>query len=212
MKVVTAIDSMKGSISSIEANQIITKVFTEKGHIVKDIAIADGGEGTVSAIVKNGDGQKITAHVHALNGQLVTAEFGWFSAKKVAVIESAAASGIQYLDGTKATHPLNTSSYGTGELILAAINHGAQTIIIGLGGTGTVDGGMGLLSALGVEFFDQENQLLSAKGSHLAAVDHFSIEQVDVRLADVSFQIASDVTSPLLGETGAVYMFGQQKA
>ncbi|EOH97035.1 glycerate kinase [Enterococcus moraviensis ATCC BAA-383] len=211
MNVVTAVDSMKGSISSIEANQIITKVFTEKGHIVKDIAIADGGEGTVSAIVKNGDGQKITAHVHALNGQLVTAEFGWFSAKKVAVIESAAASGIQYLDGTKATHPLNTSSYGTGELILAAINHGAQTIIIGLGGTGTVDGGMGLLSALGVEFFDQENQLLSAKGSHLAVVDHFSIEQVDVRLADVSFQIASDVTSPLLGETGAVYMFGQQK-
>ena len=211
MKVVTAVDSMKGSISSIEANQIITKVFTEKGHIVKDIAIADGGEGTVSAIVKNGDGQKITAHVHALNGQLVTAEFGWFSAKKVAVIESAAASGIQYLDGTKATHPLNTSSYGTGELILAAINHGAQTIIIGLGGTGTVDGGMGLLSALGVEFFDQENQLLSAKGSQLAVVDHFSIEQVDVRLADVSFQIASDVTSPLLGETGAVYMFGQQK-
>ncbi|MGX7151005.1 glycerate kinase [Enterococcus ureasiticus] len=211
MNVVTAIDSMKGSLSSIEANQIIAKVFTKQGHVVKEIAIADGGEGTVDAVVKNGDGQKIEARVHALNGQLVNAEFGWFNSGKLAVIESAAASGIQYLDGTKTTHPLNTSSYGTGELILAAIDQGAQTIVIGLGGTGTVDGGIGLLSALGVAFFDQENQLLPAKGSSLEKVAHVSTEHIDSRLSGVTFHIASDVTSPLLGETGAVYMFGRQK-
>ncbi|WP_207695766.1 glycerate 2-kinase [Enterococcus sp. DIV0212c] len=211
MNIVTAIDSMKGSLSSIEANQIIAKVFAEQGHSVKEIAIADGGEGTVDAVVKNGDGQKIEVEVHALNGQLVKVEFGWFNSEKLAVIESAAASGIQYLDGTKATHPLNTSSYGTGELILAAIDQGAQTIVIGLGGTGTVDGGIGLLSALGLAFFDQENQLLLAKGSSLEKVHHFSTEHLDLRLSEVSFHIASDVTSPLLGKTGAVYMFGRQK-
>ena len=202
---------MKGSLSSVEANQIIAKVFTEQGNSVKKIAIADGGEGTVDAIVKNSNGQKIEAKVHALNGQLVTAGFGWFNNGKVAVIESAAASGIQYLDGTKETHPLNTSTYGTGELILSAIDQGAQTIVIGLGGTGTIDGGMGLLSALGVAFFDQKNQLLTAKGSSLGKVTHFSLEHLDPRLSGVSFHIASDVSSPLLGETGAVYMFGRQK-
>lgn len=211
MNIVTAIDSMKGSLSSIEANQIIAKVFTEQGHIVKEVAIADGGEGTVAAIVKNGDGQKIETKVHALNGELIKVEFGWFRSEKIAVIESAAASGIQYLDGTTATHPLNTSSYGTGELILAAIDQGAQEIVIGLGGTGTVDGGIGLLRALGVEFFDKKNQLLPAKGSSLEKVAYFSSEHLDPRLSGVSFHIASDVTSPLLGKTGAVYMFGRQK-
>lgn len=211
MKIVTAIDSMKGSLSSVKANQIITKVFTERGHTVNAIAIADGGEGTVSAVVRNGEGQKITVPVQALNGKIVSRDFGWFESKQLAVIESAAASGIQYLDGTKKTHPANTSSYGTGELILAAVEQGAKTIAVGLGGTGTVDGGMGLLSALGVEFFDYEDRLLPAKGSNLNKITRVSVEQLDPRLTDISFLIASDVASPLLGTTGAVYMFGQQK-
>ncbi|WP_086443822.1 glycerate kinase [Candidatus Enterococcus lemimoniae] len=211
MKVVTAIDSMKGSMSSIEANQIITDLFTERGHEVKAVAIADGGEGTVSAVVKNGNGQKVTVPVQALNGKIVNVDFGWFDSKKLAVIESAAASGIQYLDGTEKTHPANTSSYGTGELILAAVGHGAQTIVIGLGGTGTVDGGLGLLSALGIEFFDHENQLLSANGGSLGKIAHYSTHRLDPCLADITFLIASDVESPLLGPSGAVYMFGQQK-
>lgn len=211
MNIVTAIDSMKGSLSSVEANQIIANVFTKQEHFVKEIAIADGGEGTVEAIVKNNNGQKIEAEVQALNGQLIKAKFGWFNSEKLAVIESAAASGIHYLDGTTITHPLNTSSYGTGELILAAIEKGAKTVVVGLGGTGTVDGGMGVLNALGVEFFDRENQILSAKGSSLKKVTHFSTEHVDSRLSGVSFYSASDVTSPLLGETGAVCLFGRQK-
>ncbi|MGX7244535.1 glycerate kinase [Enterococcus quebecensis] len=211
MNIVTAIDSMKGSLTSVEANQIIAKIFAEKGHSVTAIAIADGGEGTVEAVMKNKGGQKITQQVQALNGQLVTVDYGWFKSEKLAVIESAAASGIQYLDAIKQTHPLNTSSYGTGELIQAAVEKGAKRIVVGLGGTGTIDGGIGVLNALGVEFFDQEDQLLPAKGSSLAKVARISVKKLDERLADVAFYIASDVDSPLLGETGAVYMFGQQK-
>ncbi|ALS01816.1 glycerate kinase [Enterococcus silesiacus] len=211
MNIVTAIDSMKGSLSSIEANQIVAEVFTKQGHVVKEVAIADGGEGTVAAVVKNSGGQQIPVQIKALDGQLVTVDFGWFESQKLAVIESAAASGIQYLDGTEKTHPLNTSSYGTGELILAAMEQGAKTIVVGLGGTGTVDGGIGLLSALGVEFFDQAGQLLPAKGSSLGQITHFSDEHLESRLAEITFLIASDVASPLLGDSGAVHMFGRQK-
>ncbi|WP_086315489.1 glycerate 2-kinase [Enterococcus sp. 7F3_DIV0205] len=211
MKILTAIDSMKGSLSSIEANQIIADVVTKEGHTIEQVAIADGGEGTVEAVVKNNNGQKVAAHVQALDGSMIVAYFGWFEAEKLAVIESAAASGIQFLNDTAITHPKNTSSYGTGQLILAAIDRGARTIVIGLGGTGTVDGGMGLLSALGIEFFDSEHQKLSAKGSSLAKINSISKEGLDPRIQMIDFQIAADVKSPLTGPDGAVKMFGQQK-
>lgn len=211
MKVVAAIDSMKGSLSSIAANQIIAEVFSEYGHEVVEVAIADGGEGTVEAMVKNNHGRKISVDVHGLNDQMISACFGWFEREKTAVIESAAASGIQFLDGTQQTHPLNTSSFGTGELVLAAVNQGAETIILGLGGTGTVDGGLGLLSALGMTFFDEQNQPLTPEGRNLGKVDHFSVKTLTPELATIKFVIASDVASPLLGENGAVYMFGRQK-
>lgn len=211
MNIVIAIDSMKGSLSSIEANRIVAKVLTDNGHSVKEVAIADGGEGTVSAVIQNGDGQKISVPVHALNGQGITADLAWFASEKIAVIETAAASGIQFLDGTKHTHPLNTSSYGTGELIVAALDLGAETIVLGLGGTGTIDGGIGLLNALGIKFFDKKKQLLPTKGSSLEKIAYLDKENLDPRLVGIKFWSASDVDSPLLGETGAVYMFGRQK-
>lgn len=211
MKVVIAIDSMKGSLSSIIANKIVGEVFSKYGHEVTQVAIADGGEGTVEAAVKNNAGKKIPVAVHDLNHQNISADFGWFESEKLAVIESAAASGIQFLDGTQKTHPLNTSSFGTGELILAAVKQGAKTIVIGLGGTGTVDGGIGLLAALGVEFFDKQHHLLSTTGGKLGEIEDFSVKNLHPQLADVTFIIASDVTSPLLGDSGAVYMFGRQK-
>lgn len=211
MKIVTAVDSMKGSLTSIEANQIIANVFTANDHSVKEVAIADGGEGTVAAVIKNNDAQKISVQVRALNDQLVTADFAWLPSEKLAVIESAAASGIQFLDGSKRTHPSNTSSYGTGEMMLAALEQGAETIVVGLGGTGTIDGGIGLLSALGVLFFDAKNQLLPPIGSSLGKITRIDSEKLDPRLATVTVYIASDVDSPLIGRTGAVQMFGEQK-
>ncbi|MTD42119.1 glycerate kinase [Erwinia sp. CPCC 100877] len=211
MKIVTAIDSMKGSLTSVRANQIIAEVFTAFGHDVSSVAIADGGEGTVAALVENNHGKLLFAEVQALNGQQITASYGWFAEKKLAVIESAQASGIQFLNGTTATHPKNTSSYGTGELILAAIKQGAQTIVIGLGGTGTVDGGIGLLSALGAAFFDKNGRQLPAKGSSLSKVASYSLKNVLAEMKQIQFIIAADVFSPLTGEQGAVKMFGRQK-
>ncbi|MEI5993480.1 glycerate kinase [Candidatus Enterococcus mansonii] len=211
MKLLTAIDSMKGSLTSIEANQIIADTFTAWGHQVAQVAIADGGEGTVDALIKNKNGQKKVVPVQALNGRQQFASFGWFESEKMAIIESAAASGVQFLDGTLATHPKNTSSYGTGQLILAAMDQEAKKIVIGLGGTGTVDGGIGLLSALGIEFFDENHQRLPAKGSSLAKIASFSKEKLDPRIQTIDIQIAADVESPLTGEKGAVKMFGRQK-
>jgi glycerate kinase len=211
MNIVTAIDSMKGSLSSIQANQIVAEVFTAFGHEVSSVAIADGGEGTVAALVENNQGQLLFTEVQTLNGQYLAASYGWFAEKKLAVIESAQASGIQFLNGTVATHPKNTSSYGTGELILAAVEQGAKTIVIGLGGTGTVDGGIGLLSALGVRFFDENRQELPAKGSSLGAIADYSLENVPAKLQQIQFIIAADVFSPLTGDKGAVKMFGRQK-
>jgi glycerate kinase len=211
MKIVTAIDSMKGSLSSIQANQIVAEVFTAFGHEVSSVAIADGGEGTVAALVENNQGQLLFTEVQALDGQRITASYGWFAEKKLAVIESAQASGIQFLNGKSATHPKNTSSYGTGELILAAVEQGAQTIVVGLGGTGTVDGGIGLLNALGVRFFDENRQELPVKGSSLGAIADYSLEKVPEQLQQIQFIAAADVFSPLTGERGAVKMFGRQK-
>lgn len=211
MKVLIAIDSMKGSLSSLEANQVVSEVFKERGHQVIEIAIADGGEGTVEAVIENNSGKIIPTSVHSLGGQKITAEFGWFEKEKMAVIETAAASGIQFLDGTLTTHPKNTSSYGTGELILAAIDKGAQKIIIGLGGTGTVDGGIGLLSALGVEFYNKAEEILPVSGGILDQITRISTKNLSNKVKEIEFLIASDVDSQLTGTSGAVQMFGKQK-
>lgn len=211
MKIVTAIDSMKGSLSSVEANDIIEEVFTSDNVEVKKIAIADGGEGTVEAFITNYAGKYEKISCQNLAGKTETTFFGWLEEEKIAVIESALTCGIQFLDGTERTHPSQTHSIGLGESILAAADKGAETIIIGLGGTGTVDGGMGALHALGVTFFDASGNELSPKGSHLGSVRQVSKENLDSRIPHINFIIAADVDSPLTGPTGAVYMFGSQK-
>ncbi len=141
MKIISAIDSMKGSLTSIEANRIIKEVFQDEQIEVIEIAIADGGEGTVEAFVENGQGTYQTVMVHNLKGEIVQTTFGWLAESKTAIIEAAAASGSQFLDFTETTHPRKTSSIGVGETILKALDKQAETIIIGLGGSGTVDGG-----------------------------------------------------------------------
>lgn len=210
MKILIAIDTMKGSLSSVEANQIVGKVF-KANHEVVEVAIADGGEGTVEALVRNNSGELIEACVHSLSNQKIIATFGWFEEEKLAVIETATASGIQFLDGTAVTHPRNTNSYGTGELILAAVNKGAKKIIVGLGGTGTVDGGVGLLSALGVEFYNEAGAKLQVSGGILNQITRVSTEKFLKKLKGIEFWLASDVDNQLTGASGAVQMFGKQK-
>lgn len=209
MKIISAIDSMKGSLTSMEANEIIATVFSTGNYFVEQVAIADGGEGTVEAFIKNSQGRSIQVACHDLLGREIMAPIGWLEASQTAVIESAATCGIHYLDFTETTHPSRTSSKGVGEQIEAAINLGAKRIIIGLGGTGTIDGGLGALDYLGVRFFDKRQKRLSPQGSSLGAVASVSTEQLMVD--EVEFILAADVKSPLTGPTGAVYMFGEQK-
>ena len=211
MRIISAIDSMKGSLTSVEANRIIKEVFQDKQIKVTEVAIADGGEGTVEAFVENGYGSYETATVHNLKGELIDTTFGWLEESKTAIIEASAASGFQFLDFTETTHPQNTSSIGVGETIIKALDKQAKTVIIGLGGTGTVDGGLGALAALGVTFYNKQEQELVPIGKNLVAVSRIDFKKLDPRIKETAFIIAADVTSTLTGSEGAVKMFGLQK-
>lgn len=212
MKVLVAIDSMKGSLTSRQANEIVQKVFEKYGHKVSPIAIADGGEGTLDALIGNSEEKLIKGTIHNLKNEKISAVLGWKEESKTAILESAAASGIQFIDFTNHTHPKNTSSYGTGELIRVALDLGAKRIIVGLGGTGTVDGGIGLAAALGVDFFDEAGQKVQhLSGKKLREIQSYSLENMDTRILDTELIAVSDVNNFLLGETGSVKMFGRQK-
>ncbi|MGZ1883434.1 glycerate kinase, partial [Staphylococcus argenteus] len=130
--------------------------------------------------------------------------------QQIAIIEMAAASGLNLLEKEE-RNPLYTSSYGTGELIKDALNHGAKTIILGIGGSATNDGGTGMLSALGVQFTDVNGELLRMNGKNLAHIAQIDTTNLDSRLKEVTFKVACDVTNPLLGEHGATYIYGPQK-
>lgn len=207
-KALIAIDSFKQSFTSLAAGEIVARQFAQAGIPSTAVAIADGGEGTVAAFLHNkSGGEKIVRPVHDLYGKLVQAEFGWYPAEKLAIIETAAASGIQFVQPA-ATYQL-ASSQGTGELLRAAIELGAQRVIVGLGGSGTVDAGVGLLAALGARFLDAAGQQIAQPLAHLAEIDAIDTESVMTK--GVTLLSASDVTSPLTGKNGAVQLFGPQK-
>ncbi len=159
MKAVIAIDSFKGSLSSIEAGNAVKKAFE---HVFKGSAcvfpIADGGEGTVDTLVSALNGEKINIFVTGPLGESIEAFYGIINSGKTAVIEMASASGLPMVPENK-RNPLNTTTYGVGELIKDAVKRGVRDFVIGLGGSATNDGGLGMLSALGVEFKDENNKM-----------------------------------------------------
>ena len=210
MQALIAIDSFKNSMTSIQANQLVATAFAAHGIQSQQIAIADGGEGTVAAFLANQPGgELITVPTVDLAQRPIQGTYGYFEAKKLAIIEVAAASGIQFLnDGLV---PANTNTYGTGLLIKAAIERGAKQLVIGLGGSGTVDGGAGILRALGYRFYDDQQRELMMVGADLGQVATIKTDAVLPELADVTFINASDVTNPLTGPTGAATIFGPQK-
>lgn len=212
MKFVIAPDSFKGGLTAKQAAETmaqgIKRVFPEADYVL--VPMADGGEGTVQSLVDATDGQKMTAEVHNPFNQVVKADYGMLGDGKTAVIEMAAASGIQFINEQTA-NPLVTTTYGTGELILDAIDHGAQKIIIGIGGSATVDGGAGMAQALGVQLLQKNDQPIGLGGGALADLDHIDLSQVDPRVANTTIEIASDVTNPLTGSDGSAAVFGPQK-
>ncbi|ELY3748698.1 glycerate kinase [Cronobacter sakazakii] len=211
-KIVIAPDSFKESLSAMDVAKAIEAGFREiypQAHYVC-VPMADGGEGTVEAMVAATGGQIITTPVTAPLGNKVDGFFGLLGDGETAVVEMAAASGL-HLVPTAQRDPRITTSYGTGELILAALERGVKAIIIGIGGSATNDGGAGMMQALGARFLDGEGRELAPGGAALARLERLDLSALDPRLAQVSVTAACDVDNPLCGEKGASAVFGPQK-
>ncbi|MBB1069302.1 glycerate kinase [Limosilactobacillus sp. RRLNB_1_1] len=212
MKFVIAPDSFKGGLTAKEAAEVIAdgikRVYPDAEYVL--VPMADGGEGTVQSLIDATNGRKVTARVHNPLNKLVTAEYGLLGNSKTAVIEMAAASGLQFVDENTA-NPLITTTYGTGELVKDALNHGVEKIIIGIGGSATVDGGAGLAQALGARLLDADNREIGLGGGALKDLAQIDFTHLDSRLKKVTIQVASDVTNPLTGKDGAAAVFGPQK-
>jgi glycerate kinase len=174
------------------------------------IPLADGGEGTARAVTEAAGGRFVTVPVTGPLGDRVEAAFGLIDQGKVAVLDLASASGIELLR-REDLDPMKASSYGTGELIAAALDTGARELIIGIGGSATNDGGIGLISALGFRVLDAEGRPVGRGGQALGAIASLDSGGADKRLKDVSIKVACDVTNPLLGPRGASAIFGPQK-
>lgn len=212
MKIVIAPDSFKESLTALEAAEAIERGFKKifpDAHYVK-VPMADGGEGTVQSLVDATGGKIIYKKVTGPLGQPVDAFFGILGNKTTAVIEMAAASGL-HLVPTDQRNPLLTTTRGTGELILAALDHGINHIIIGLGGSATNDGGAGMAKALGVKLLDNQGMEIGEGGGSLCDLASINIAELDSRLAHTKIDIACDVDNPLIGEKGASAIFGPQK-
>lgn len=212
MKIVIAPDSFKESLSAERTAQAIKQGFSE---IFPDaeyvcLPIADGGEGTVEAMIAATGGERLALTVTGPMGTPVEAFYGVTGDGRSAVIEMAAASGLMLVPIDE-RNPLLASSVGTGELIRHVLDCGIRHIILGIGGSATVDGGMGMAQALGARFYDQQGAELSASGAALARVAQVDIQNLDPCLAQCSIEIACDVDNPLTGPRGAAHVFGPQK-
>ncbi|MWP49105.1 MULTISPECIES: glycerate kinase [unclassified Gilliamella] len=209
---VLAPDSFKESLTAKEVCEAmesgIKKVFSDAKFV--HVPMADGGEGTTQSLVDATNGTLHTCEVTGPLGNKVMAHFGILGDKTTAVIEMASASGIQLVP-KESRNPLITTTYGTGELILACIKHGVKKIILGIGGSATNDGGAGMAQALGVKFYDKNDQLLGKGGGVLDKLAKIDVSEVNSLLDNVEFIVASDVTNPLCGEKGASKVFGPQK-
>lgn len=212
MKVVIAIDSFKGSISSPDAGAAIRegihRVFPDAEVFVRPLA--DGGEGTVEALAIGMHGRIRTVTVTGPLGTPVEAAYGILDDSKTAIIEMSAAAGITLVDEPN-RNPLYTTTYGVGELIRDAIINGCRNFIVGIGGSATNDGGIGMLQALGYEFQDNNGQPVPFGANGLSKIATIHDTHVLPDLKDCHFKIACDVTNPLCGPQGCSAIFGPQK-
>ena len=212
MKIIIAPDSFKESLTALEvANAIeqgLRRVLPDAEYI--KLPMADGGEGTVQSLVDATGGKIIECQVNSPLGQPVRSFFGLSGDGKTAIIEMAAASGL-HLVPSEQRDPSRTTSFGTGQLIKQALDLGVQKIILGIGGSATNDAGAGMLQALGVGLFNEQNQAIAFGGAALADLAKIDLNSLDPRLAQVEFEVACDVDNPLCGEKGASAVFGPQK-
>lgn len=212
MKVVVAIDSLKGSLSSIEAGMAIRDgVLAAKPDaevIVKPLA--DGGEGTTDALIEGMNGKRIDLTVTGPMGTPVNAYYGYLADSHTAVMEMASAAGITLVPAAE-KNPLLATSFGVGEVMNDALQKGCRNFIIGIGGSATNDGGIGMLKALGVRFLDENGEDAGEGGQALAKVTQIDVSGLNPLLKECHIQVACDVNNPLCGENGSTYVYGPQK-
>lgn len=212
MKVVVAPDSYKGSLSAEEVAdniEIGLRRVIKNAEIIK-VPMADGGEGTVQSLIDSTSGEIVKLRVKGPLLKDVDAFYGILGDKKTAVIEMAAASGLPLLNKDE-RNPMETTTYGTGELVLDAVKRGCRKIILGLGGSATNDGGAGFLAALGVKFKDRDGNLIKPQGGELNKLYDIDISSMDSNLKECEIIAACDVDNPLVGDRGASHIFGPQK-
>ena len=211
MKFLFASDSFKGTLSSEKIIELLSqsaqKVFP--GCETFGVPIADGGEGTVDAVISVTKGDMVTVDVKGPLWEDAKATYGVFNGD-CAIIEMAAASGLPMVPAEK-RNPLNTTTYGTGQMIKDALDKGYRKLSIAIGGRATNDGGMGALRALGVKFLDQDGKELSGGGADLGKVADIDVSGIHPAVAESTFTVMCDVNNPLTGPDGATYTFGKQK-
>ena len=212
MKVTVAIDSFKGSLSTFQSGAAVTDAIhaVYPDAAVKVCPLADGGEGTVSAITSALSGKICSLEVTGPLGDKVACEYGFVEDKSLAIIEMSAAAGITLVPDEK-RNPLNTTPYGVGEIILDAIKRGARHFIVGIGGSATNDGGIGMLSALGFRFLDKNGNAVSYFGRGLCDIEKIDAENAVKELSECKFEVACDVNNPLCGDFGCSRIYGPQK-
>ncbi|MEI6677511.1 MAG: glycerate kinase [Mariniphaga sp.] len=212
MRILIAPNAMKGSLSASDFANAIAEglIMANKTLELIKHPLADGGDGTAEILVTALGGIFVPVKVHDPLGRIIDSRFGWIAGINLAIIEMAEASGIKLLVDNE-LNPIIASSRGTGELIEAAINLGAKKIILGVGGSATVDGGIGMLKALGFKLDDNIGDEVMEGGGGLIQITKIHSENVKTELLACEILIASDVTNPLLGENGAAAIYGPQK-
>ena len=212
MNIVIAIDSLKGSLTSLDAGKAIEigikKVYSDAE--VSVMPLADGGEGTVEALTLGMGGKLQSIEVTGPLGNKILAQYGILSDGKTAIVEMAAAAGITLVSDNK-RNPLYTTTYGVGEILLDAMHKGCRHFIIGIGGSATNDGGVGMLQALGYDMLDADGNPVPFGAAGLKVLCRIDDSRVTPKLKECSFRIACDVTNPLCGEKGCSAIYGPQK-
>ena len=215
MKIVLAPDSFKGNLTSLQVAAAFEKGIRRVIPNAKCIKVpmADGGEGTVRSLLDARGGKYVRKRVVGAAGRPIFARYGFLANEKTAVIEMAEASGLPQVEGTPDKNPMKTTTYGTGQLILDAIKRGATHIIVGLGGSATVDLGAGLAQAFGIKFLNRQGREIKEMGAGgmLHKIAGIDMQGMDRNIKRVKISVAIDVQNPLCGKQGSAYIFGPQK-
>ena len=210
--ILIAPDSFKESLSAQTVATIIADTLTPMGFSCRTLPVADGGEGTTDSLVACLGGDYQTVTVLDPMGDTITAQYGIVrkDTQSMAVMEMASSSGLM-LVAPENRNPLVASTYGVGQMIVHALDNGVSSIIMGIGGSATNDGGTGMLQALGVRFYDGDNTEITPTPSNLTTIDRIDISALDSRLQNITIAVACDVDNPLLGQNGATAIYGPQK-